>query len=264
MEVLKTEEHRKHQPCTFDEAACCRRLHWWLRRWSWYRLLSRVNHAPTRKFCESVCENKSVKITRSEMHVSLWCHTTWKTLTGCVVVAEVVTPHPVRCFAGQSRPGSSASARIDHWLYFGSSSIPVNEIIPVYSHLGTHAISVVNSSGSKIIIMTYECVEPSSDSLPWMAVYVTCSSVAGTISSREPLTIKYKKLWYNTFYNCNGKEIMYRYLQYERVTSDLPRGSRSFWSRDTLVPYKTPSQGGRLYWSRLSEFGTETFHYIAN
>ena len=30
-------------------------------------------------------------------------------------------------------------------------------------HLGTHAISVVNSSGSKIVIVTYECVEPSSD-----------------------------------------------------------------------------------------------------
>ena len=48
---------------------------------------------------------KSVKITRNEMHVYLWCHTTWRTLTGCVVVAEVVTPHPVRRFVGQSSAG---------------------------------------------------------------------------------------------------------------------------------------------------------------
>ena len=102
MEVLKTGEHGKHQPCTFDEARCCRRLHCWLRQWSWYRLLSGVNHVPTRKFCESVYQNKSVKITRSEMHVYLRCHTTWRTLTGCVVVAEVVTPQPVRHFVGQS------------------------------------------------------------------------------------------------------------------------------------------------------------------
>ena len=58
-----------------------------------------------RKFCESVCENKSVKITRSEMHVYLWCHTTWRTLTGCVVVVEVVSPHPAQYFAGQSSAG---------------------------------------------------------------------------------------------------------------------------------------------------------------
>ena len=63
----------------------------------------------------------------------------------------------------------------------------------MYSHLGAHAIADVDTSGSKIIIVTYECVEPSSDPLSWMAVYVTCSSVVGTVSSREPLTIKYKK-----------------------------------------------------------------------
>ena len=57
------------------------------------------------KFCESVCENKSVKVTRSEMHVYLQCHTTWRTLTDCVVVVEVVSPHPVQYFAGQSSAG---------------------------------------------------------------------------------------------------------------------------------------------------------------
>ena len=56
-------------------------------------------------FVKSVCENKSVKITRNEMHVCLWCHTTWRTLTGYVVVAEVATPHPVRRFMGQSSAG---------------------------------------------------------------------------------------------------------------------------------------------------------------
>ena len=39
------------------------------------------------------------------------------------------------------------------------------QIIPVYSHLGTHATSVVNSSGSKIVSVTYKCSEPSSDAL---------------------------------------------------------------------------------------------------
>ena len=50
---------------------------------------------------------------------------------------------------GSLRPGSSASACINHRLCFSISSIPVEEIIPVNPHLGTHAISVVNSSGSK-------------------------------------------------------------------------------------------------------------------
>ena len=57
------------------------------------------------KFCESVCENKSVKVIRSEMYECLWCHTTWRTLTGCVVVAEVVSPYSAQCFTGQSSAG---------------------------------------------------------------------------------------------------------------------------------------------------------------
>ena len=71
----------------------------------------------------------------------------------------------IRCSAsrGSLRPGSSTSACINHRLCFSISSIPVEEIIPVNPHLGTHAISVVNSSGSKIVIVTYECVEPSSN-----------------------------------------------------------------------------------------------------
>ena len=64
---------------------------------------------------------------------------------------------------GSLRPGSSASACINHRLGFSISSIPVEETIPVNPHLGTHTISVVNSSGSKIVIVTYECVDPSSD-----------------------------------------------------------------------------------------------------
>ena len=105
MEVLKTGEHGKYQPCAFDEAACCRQLHCWLCQWSRYWLLSGVNHVSTRKYCENVYQNKSVKITRSGMRVYLWRHSTWKILTGCVVVAGLVTPHPVRRFVGQSLAG---------------------------------------------------------------------------------------------------------------------------------------------------------------
>ena len=163
MEVLKTGyniENTNH--ATFDEAACCRRLHCWLHQWSWYRLLSGVNHVPTRKFCESVCENKSVKITRSEMHVYLWCsyylENTYRLHGGGRGgdSASGVTLHGA--VFGRAPPHPLVSLA-DHRLYFSSSSIPVKEIIPVYSHLGTHAMSVVNSSGSKIVTVTYERTE---------------------------------------------------------------------------------------------------------
>ena len=66
----------------------------------------------------------------------------------------------------------------------------------MYSHLGTHAMPAVNSPRLEIVTITYECSEASSDTLPLMAVYVTCSPVpsATTGSSRESLEIKHKKL----------------------------------------------------------------------
>ena len=97
---------------------------------------------------------------------------------------------------GSLRPGSPASTHIDHRLHCSSFGVPAKTIIPVYSHLGTHATSVVNSPKSKIITMTYECTEPSSAALPLIALYVTCSSGAPSVtvaSSREPLEIKHKK-----------------------------------------------------------------------
>ena len=66
----------------------------------------------------------------------------------------------------------------------------------MYPHLGTHATPAVDFPRLKIVTMTYECTEASSDTLPLMAVYVTCSPVpsATTDSSREFLEIKHRKL----------------------------------------------------------------------
>ena len=63
--------------------------------------------------------------------------------------------------------------------------------IPVYSHLGTHAMSAVDSPKLRIVTITYECSETSPGTLPLMALYVTCSLT--TDSSREPLKIERKK-----------------------------------------------------------------------
>ena len=97
---------------------------------------------------------------------------------------------------GSLWPDSSTSTHVDHRLHCGSFGVPTKTVIPVYSHLGTHATSVVNSPKSKIITMTYECTEPSSAALPLIALYVTCSSGTPSVtiaSSREPLEIKHKK-----------------------------------------------------------------------
>ena len=55
---------------------------------------------------------------------------------------------------------------ITHRARHNSFSIPTKETTPVYSHLGTHATSVVNSPKLKIFPVTHECPEPSSDVLP--------------------------------------------------------------------------------------------------
>ena len=110
----------------------------------------------------------------------------------------------IRCYTWSSLGTSSpTSTRVTHRLRitrrlrvtrrlrYRSFSIPTKETIQVYSHLGTHATSVVHSPKLKIVTMTYECTEPSSAALPLMALYVTCSST--TDSSREPLKIEHKK-----------------------------------------------------------------------
>ena len=86
---------------------------------------------------------------------------------------------------------------ITHRARCSSFSIPTKETIPVYSHLGAHATSVVNSSKLKIVTVTYECTEPSSAVLPLMALYVTDSSGVPSVitdSSRGSLENRYKKL----------------------------------------------------------------------
>ena len=40
-----------------------------------------------------IYENISVKITRSEVQVCVWCRSTWGILTNCKVVAEAVPQH---------------------------------------------------------------------------------------------------------------------------------------------------------------------------
>ena len=66
-------------------------------------------------------------------------------------------------------------------LHHGSFTIPKKETIEVCSHIGTHARPAVDSPGLKTITTTYEFSETSSDTLPLIAVYVTCPS--GSASS---------------------------------------------------------------------------------
>ena len=71
---------------------------------------------------------------------------------------------------GSLRPSSSTPTRVDHRLNYSSFGIPTKETIPVYSHLGTHVTSVVNSSRLKILPVTYECLDSDSDTLLWISV----------------------------------------------------------------------------------------------
>ena len=47
-------------------------------------------------------KNTSVKITRSEVQVYIWCHSTWGILTSCEVVAAAVSWHLVEHYVQQS------------------------------------------------------------------------------------------------------------------------------------------------------------------
>ena len=84
--------------------------------------------------------------------LSIRCGTTWSSLW-------VSTPTP---------------ARVTHRLDCGSFTIPKKETIEVCSHIGTHARPAVGSPRLKIVTITYEFSEASSDTLPLIAVYVTC------------------------------------------------------------------------------------------
>ena len=98
---------------------------------------------------------------------------------------------------GRAPPHPLASTCIHYRLHCCCISVPTKETMQVYSHLGTHATPTVKSSKSKIVTVTYECSEPSSEVLPWTAVYVTCLSTVSTsttASLQEPLEIKHKKL----------------------------------------------------------------------
>ena len=106
----------------------------------------------------------------------------------------------IRCNTSWSsfRASTTTPTCVTHRLHCSSFSIPTKETIQVYSHLGTHATPAVDSPKLKIVTITYECLEASSDTLPRIAVYVTCLSVptsaSMTNSSRESLEIEHKKL----------------------------------------------------------------------
>ena len=98
---------------------------------------------------------------------------------------------------GSLQPSSPTPTHVTHQLYCSSFGISTKETIQVYLHLGTHATPTVKSSKLKIVTVTYECSEPSSEVLPWIAVYMTCLSTVSTsttASSREPLEIKAQKV----------------------------------------------------------------------
>ena len=93
--------------------------------------------------------------------------------------------------------GTTTPTCIHYQLHCRYIGVPTKETMQVYSHLGTHATPAVKSSKFRIVTVTYKCSEPSSEVLPWIAVYVTCLSAVSTsttASSQEPLEIKHKKL----------------------------------------------------------------------
>ena len=99
----------------------------------------------------------AVTLPKGYSQVARW----WQGWCLCV---QCITPW------GSLRPSSSTPTRVDHRLHCSSFGIPTKETIPVYSHLGTHVTSVVNSSRLKILPVTYECSDPDSDTLPWISV----------------------------------------------------------------------------------------------
>ena len=73
------------------------------------------------------------------------------------------------------RASTPTPTHVTYRLHRSSFTIPIKETIEVYSHIGTHATPAVDSSRLKIVTVTYEFSKASSDTLPLIAVYVTCS-----------------------------------------------------------------------------------------
>ena len=105
----------------------------------------------------------------------------------------------IRCDTSWSsfQASTTTPTCVTYRLHSSSFSIPAKETIQVYSHLGTHATLTVSSPKLEIVTVTYECSEASSDTLPLIAVYVTCQSVPAsaptTDPSQEPQEIEYGK-----------------------------------------------------------------------
>ena len=76
----------------------------------------------------------------------------------------------IRCSRSSFWSGTTTSTCVHYRLHCRYISVPTKEAIQVYSHLGTHATPTVKSSKLKIVTVTYECSEPSSEVLPWIAV----------------------------------------------------------------------------------------------
>ena len=82
----------------------------------------------------------------------------------------------IRCSTTWSslRASTPTPARVTHRLDCGSFTIPTKKTIEVYSHIGTHARPAVDPPRLKIVTITYDFSEASCDTLPLIAVYVTC------------------------------------------------------------------------------------------
>ena len=76
----------------------------------------------------------------------------------------------IRCLRSSFWSGTTASTCIHYQLHCRYISVPTKEAMQVYSHLGTQATPTVKSSKLKIVTVTYQCSEPSSEVLPWIAV----------------------------------------------------------------------------------------------
>ena len=70
----------------------------------------------------------------------------------------------------------------------------------MYPHLGTHATPAVDSPRLKTVTITYEYSEASSDTLPLIAVYVTCSS---TPAPSAALLTPHENYWKSNTRNCD-------------------------------------------------------------
>ena len=134
----------------------------------------------------------------------------------------------IRCLRSSFWPGTTASTCIHYRLHCRYIGVPTKETMQVYSHLGTHATPAVKSSKFKIVTVTYECSESSSEVIPWIAVYVTCLSTVSTsptASSREPLEIKHKSCDKILSITAVAMEQFTDTHNTKKYTSNLPRDS---------------------------------------